>query len=233
MFASFCAQIREFLLELVSLSSELTNHGNPLPVFFHDIFVFVCAVNGSSLLSLAEYFDAVFEIISLAFVLLLDISILVNFLLVQVLDETVEFFRNNFLQLHVVINFLCYPVDGILLFVDGDVVFTDDSAEPSDLIVHLLLVDSQTVDLETRLSVDGIEDSKTIVKLAGLEVQKLNLLFLWLDSSIQILNLKVKHKFELFKFLGLLFELVNFFLSDSDITVLLGNLLFEGRCFFT
>lgn len=141
------------------MAREFTNHGNPLSVFFHDVFVFVCAVDSGSLLSLAEDFHAVFKIVSLTFIFLLNVGVLVNFLLVQIFDKDMQFFRNNLLQLHVVVDLLGNPVDGVFLVIDDDVVFADYSAESLDLVVHLLLINSETVDLETRLGIDSVEYS--------------------------------------------------------------------------
>jgi hypothetical protein len=70
-----------------------------------------------------------------------------------------QFFRNNLLQLHVVVDLLGNPVDGVFLVIDDDVVFADYSAESLDLVVHLLLINSETVDLETRLGIDSVEYS--------------------------------------------------------------------------
>jgi hypothetical protein len=131
----------------------------------------------------------------------------------------------------VVIDLLGDPVNGIFLVVDGDVVFANDSAESLDLVIHLLLVDSETIDLETRLSINCVEDSKTVVKLASFEVKELDLLLFWLNSSVQILDFEIKHKLELFKFLGLFLELVNLLFSNTDITILFGDLFFKSRCF--
>jgi hypothetical protein len=98
----------------------------------------------------------------------------------------------------VVIDLLGDPVDSIFLVVDSDVVFADYPSESLNLIIHFFLIDSQTVDFETRLSINRVEDSKTIVKLACLEVQFLDLLLFWLNSSVKVLNLKIEHELELF-----------------------------------
>lgn len=97
-----------------------------------------------------------------------------------------------------IIDLLSDPVDGIFLVVNGDVVFANNSAESLDLVIHLLLVDSETIDLETRLSINRVEDSKTVVKLASFEVKELDLLLFWLNSSVKVLNLKIEYKLELF-----------------------------------
>jgi hypothetical protein len=132
----------------------------------------------------------------------------------------------------VVIDLLGDPVNGIFLVVNGDVVFANNSAESLDLVIHLLLVDSETIDLETRLSINRVEDSKTVVKLASFEVKELDLLLFWLNSSVQILDFEIKHKLELLKFLGLFLELVNLLFSNTDITILFGDLFFKSRCLF-
>jgi len=131
----------------------------------------------------------------------------------------------------VIIYLLSNPIDCIFLLVDDDIVFADDSAESLDLVVHLLLVDTETVYLETRLSIDCVENSKSVIEFAGLKVEKLDLLLFGLNSSVQVLNLEIEYEFELLQLLSLFLQLVDLLLSDTNITIFLGDLFLECSCF--
>ena len=143
------------------------------------------------MLALAKHFHAVQQIVILTSLFLLDVSILVDSFLVQILDEAVQPFRNDLLQLHVVIDLLCHPVNGILLPVNLDVVVPDEAAEALNLVVHLLLVDAEAVNFEAGLRVDGVENTQAVVQLACFEVEQVNLLLFGLDGAVEVLNLEV------------------------------------------
>lgn len=125
-----------------------------------------------------------------------------------------------------VVNFLSNPVDGVLLLIDYDVVFANYSAETLNLVIHFFLVDAQTVDFESRLGVDGVENPKSVVQFTRFKVELLDLLLFGLNGSVEVLDLEIEHKLELFQLLGLFLQLVNLLLPDTNVTVLLGNFLF-------
>jgi hypothetical protein len=58
------------------------------------------------------------------------------------------------------------------------------------------------------------------------------LFLLWLNSSVQVLDLEIEHELELLQLLSLFLELVNFLFSSSDISILFGDLFFKSRSFF-
>lgn len=132
---------------------------------------------------------------------------------------------DGFPQLVVVVDELHDPVDRVLKALNVDVVLANHGTLAPHHLLHLFLSQAQVINCKAELAVLAILLLQVSVHALGLILKLVNLELSRRDVSLQVLDLVVKHKFELFKFLGLLLQEVDVTLSHTDLDVFLSDLL--------
>lgn len=124
----------------------------------------------------------------------------------------------------VVVNVLHHIVYRVLKALDVGVVVADLVAVRLDDVLHLGLAVAEVVHYLAEAGVSAIVTLKGSVHLIGLLLEFADLLFFWLDLTLKLFDLVVKHKLKLLQLLRLLLESVDLILLLSDGVVFLDDL---------
>jgi len=215
--------VGDLLAGFLKLLAQSLNVLDKRLIFIHDVLV-VLLVQGQTLVQLVlQLLVRVRQELGLALELLLDVLVDVLLLLLAVGNVTVEVLVESQLELVVVVDALRHVVHGFLVPLHVGLVGTVLGARIGNRLLDLQLLRSLVIDRQTEARVERVEVLELAIELVRLQLEFLDLVLLGSDVPLEVLNLVIEHKFEFFKFLGLLFKFEDLALAIRNLVILLGN----------
>lgn len=202
-------------------------------VFFHDSAVFLFMDILIFLEHLSKIVHIIFQVLALICVFSVKISVT---LFILDLFLNILFVKSNcsLLQFLEVSNVMKTFEDIILELLFEPLLFIELFSQVCNFIVQTLLTHSQIVNDQSQVLIHSIEVLQLLSHLVCLFVQFLDFDFSGSDITLELLDFVIKNEFELFKFLCLLFQIVNTLvlilnggLTLLDFSLLRVNLLSE------
>ena len=146
----------------------------------------------------------------------------------MVLNIELKLLQYTHLQLLIVVNALCNPVDGIFECSDGTFILANLGAGRMDGRLHLLLLQSQVLYQEAQVGVDLVEHLQFTILGIRLQSQLACFNLLRSDLFLKLLDAIVKDELKLFELLRLSLQLIDLGLALTNLCVLLLDLFKES-----
>ena len=146
-------------------------------------------------------------------------------LVLLVLDVSVKELIDSDLELLMIIDVVSCPEDSILEAIDVLIIGPDDVLALLDQGLDLLLSSTEVLNHESKVGVLLVVLLKLFVHLLGASFQIVDGHLPWSDVLVELLDLEIKHEFELFELLGPLLETEDQLLLLGDDDVLLRDVL--------
>jgi hypothetical protein len=133
-----------------------------------------------------------------------------------------QFLLNNALKPVVVVNILRHPVDRVFKSANVDLIRLDLDTCLLDHLLHQFLSSAQIIHSVAEFRVVAVEIAQILIHPVGVLLQVQDFLLTRRNVFLELLNLVVKHVFELFQLLRFLLQLVDLLFSLADVMVFLG-----------
>jgi len=190
-------------------------------IFLHNSRIFLFMDILVLLEHLSQIIHIVFKVLALIGILAMKVSIS---LLILDLFFDILFVKadDSFLELLEISNMMEALEDIVLELLLEALLFIKLLPQMSDLICQTFLSHTQIVHDKRKILVNTIEMLELLTHLISLLIQFLNLDLTGSNITLEFLNLVVEDELELFKLLGLLFEIVDslVFIADGSLTLL-------------
>jgi len=189
-------------------------------VLLHDILIILTVDLVLLLKTLLQRVVRRIKILPLVSVFFPNIRVHVHILDLVIFHVFVQTVHERLLELIMVIDVLNGPVNVVLELTDNSVKFANIGPVIFNQLLHVLLPITQVINCKAESTVGSIASLKIVVHQFSVYFELVDGGLSGCNIALQVLDLVVEHKLELFKLLSFLLESVNVPLLNSNLEVL-------------